>query len=95
MIVFNIPLLVPFRGVTRRQGILFEGEADWAEWSPFREYGLSTPWRCQRYGRNEIKTVRVVDVPELRQRTDAAARELRELDMKIQSLNWAVELIEA
>jgi len=39
VIVFDIPLLVPFRGVTRRQGILFEGEAGWAEWSPFREYG--------------------------------------------------------
>ena len=39
MIVFDIPLLVPFRGVTRRQGILFEGEAGRAEWSPFREYG--------------------------------------------------------
>ena len=38
MIVFDIPLQVPFRGVTRRQGILFEGEAGWAEWSPFREY---------------------------------------------------------
>ncbi len=47
-----------------------------------------------RYGRNEIKTVRVVDVPELRRKTDAAARELRELDMKIQELNWAVDLIE-
>ena len=39
MIVFDIPLRVPFRGITRRQGILFEGEAGWAEWSPFREYG--------------------------------------------------------
>ena len=39
MIVFEIPLKVPFRGVTRRQGILFEGEAGWAEWSPFPEYG--------------------------------------------------------
>lgn len=46
MIVFDIPLLVPFRGVTRRQGILFEGEAGWAEWSPFREYGdeEATSW---------------------------------------------------
>lgn len=39
MIVFDIPLQVQFRGVTRRQGVLFEGEAGWAEWSPFREYG--------------------------------------------------------
>lgn len=38
MIVFEVPLAVPFRGVTLRQGILFEGEAGWAEWSPFREY---------------------------------------------------------
>ena len=40
-----------------------------------------------RYGR-------MVDVPDLRRRTDAAARELRELDMKIQALNWSVDLIE-
>jgi len=38
VIVFDIPLRVPFRGVRRRQGILFQGEAGWAEWSPFREY---------------------------------------------------------
>ena len=38
--------------------------------------------------------MRVVDVPDLRRRTDAAARELRELDMKIQALNWSVDLIE-
>lgn len=39
MIVFDLPLKVPFRGITRRQGVLFEGPAGWAEWSPFVEYG--------------------------------------------------------
>lgn len=39
MIVYDIALRVPFRGLTRRQGVLFEGPAGWAEWSPFPEYG--------------------------------------------------------
>lgn len=36
--VFDIPMTLPFRGITRRTGILFEGPAGWAEWSPFPEY---------------------------------------------------------
>ena len=47
-----------------------------------------------RYGRNEIKYVRTIDVAKLRKDTDAYSKQLRELDMKIQSLNWTVDLIE-
>lgn len=36
--VYDIPLTTRFRGITRRQGVLFEGPAGWAEWSPFPEY---------------------------------------------------------
>lgn len=36
--VFSIPLPTRFRGVTRREGIVLEGPAGWAEFSPFREY---------------------------------------------------------
>jgi O-succinylbenzoate synthase len=36
--VFDIALTVPFRGIARRSGVLFEGPAGWAEWSPFPEY---------------------------------------------------------
>lgn len=39
MIVFDIPLRVAFRGITRRTGVLVKGPAGWAEWSPFPEYG--------------------------------------------------------
>lgn len=46
-----------------------------------------------RYARNEIKYVRMVDVPELRRATDAYSKQLRELDMRIQSLNWSIDLI--
>ena len=46
-----------------------------------------------RYGRNEIKFVRTIDVAELRRTTDNYSKQLRELDTKIQSLNWTVDLI--
>lgn len=36
--VYDIALTVGFRGITRRSGVLFEGPAGWAEWSPFPEY---------------------------------------------------------
>lgn len=39
MIVYDIAMRVPFRGLRRRQGVLLEGKAGWAEWSPFPEYG--------------------------------------------------------
>ena len=46
-----------------------------------------------RYGRNEIKHVRIINVADLRRTTDEYSKKLRELDTKIQSLNWTVELI--
>lgn len=47
-----------------------------------------------RYGRNEIKYVRTVDVAALRRSTDEYSKQLRELDTLIQSLNWTVDLVE-
>lgn len=46
-----------------------------------------------RYGRNEIRYVRTVDVAELRKETDAYCKQLRELDNLIQSINWTVDLL--
>jgi o-succinylbenzoate synthase len=36
--VYALPLRNRFRGITVREGMLFEGPAGWAEWSPFAEY---------------------------------------------------------
>ena len=47
-----------------------------------------------RYGRNELKYVRTVDVSLLRKQADSYAKQYRELDMKIQGLNWTVDLID-
>ena len=46
MIVYSIPLTLPFRGITIREGMLFEGPAGWGEFSPFLEYDAPTaaPW---------------------------------------------------
>ncbi|MCC2592126.1 o-succinylbenzoate synthase [Tessaracoccus sp. OS52] len=44
--VYDIALSTRFRGIERRQGMLFEGPAGWAEWSPFPEYddGIAARW---------------------------------------------------
>ena len=47
-----------------------------------------------RYGRNEIKYVRTIDVASLRRSADDYSKQLRELDTLIQSLNWTVDLVE-
>jgi O-succinylbenzoate synthase len=44
--VFSIPLRTRFRGITVREGLVFEGSAGWGEFSPFLEYDAPTsaPW---------------------------------------------------
>ena len=42
MITYSIGLRNRFRGITVREGVLFEGPAGWAEWSPFVEYDDAT-----------------------------------------------------
>lgn len=37
--VYAIPLRTRFRGITVREGIVFEGPAGWGEFCPFPEYG--------------------------------------------------------
>lgn len=47
-----------------------------------------------RYGRAELKTIRVADPVALRKDVDKTSKALRELDLRIQQLNWTTELIE-
>jgi len=44
--VVDIPLRVPFRGLTRREAVLLEGPRGWAEFAPFVEYpdAEATSW---------------------------------------------------
>ncbi|MCR5130492.1 MAG: DIP1984 family protein [Prevotella sp.] len=45
-----------------------------------------------RYGRAEIKYVTTIDVPALRKEIDTYSKQLRELDINIQALNFSTEL---
>jgi hypothetical protein len=44
--------------------------------------------------RSEIRSVATVDVAEMQKRLDALARDIRELDTRLQAANWAVDLAE-
>jgi len=47
-----------------------------------------------RYTRSEVKYVATVNVADLQKRVDELAKNYRELDARIQELNWQVELVE-
>ncbi|TNC25745.1 DIP1984 family protein [Amycolatopsis alkalitolerans] len=44
--------------------------------------------------RSELKMIAALPVAELRVRADALAREIRELDVRIQRANWEVDLLD-
>ncbi|MGH3351487.1 MAG: o-succinylbenzoate synthase [Nocardioides sp.] len=46
---FSLPMTTRFRGITEREGVVFEGDGGWGEWSPFLDYDVPEiePWlRC-------------------------------------------------
>ena len=47
-----------------------------------------------RYSRSEVKFKSTVNVTEVQKRADDLAKSYRELDARIQELNWKVELVE-
>jgi len=47
-----------------------------------------------RYGRNEIKNVITIDAKSLRTELNQCSQQYRELDMRIQTLNFTHELVE-
>ena len=55
-------------------------------------YGATTI-SVNRYSQNEIKFVRCIDPKELQKQIDKLAKEYRELDTKLQGINWTVDLV--
>ncbi|HZI98640.1 MAG TPA: DIP1984 family protein [Actinomycetales bacterium] len=49
--------------------------------------------RQDRYTRTELRYVSPLDVPSLRREADDVARQARELDTRIQEVNWTTELL--
>ena len=50
--------------------------------------------RQDRFMRSELRLVSALDVPELQGRVDELSKDYRELDARIQELNWATELVD-
>ena len=46
-----------------------------------------------RYGKNEVRFVRCINVKEMQSSIDRLAKEYREIDTKIQGINWTVDLL--
>jgi O-succinylbenzoate synthase len=55
-LVYSIPMRTRFRGLTRREGMLWSGPAGWAEFSPFWDYptALCQPWLQAAYEAAEL-----------------------------------------
>ena len=47
-----------------------------------------------RYTKSEVKYLSTVNVADLQKRVDELARRIRDLDTRIQALNWEVDLVE-
>jgi len=53
----------------------------------------STTINIHRYSQNEIKFVRCLEPKVVQKQIDKLAKEYRELDTKLQGLNWTVDLV--
>jgi len=54
---------------------------------------VSTKIKSDRYSHNEIKFVRCMDPKILQKQIDIYGKKYRELDTKLQGMNWTVDLI--
>lgn len=59
-----------------------------------REFATSASQKVDLYSNSEIKILSTVDVSTLQKQVDALSKEIRELEMKLQEANWAVDLVE-
>ena len=59
-----------------------------------RGFATSASQKIDLYSNSEIKILSTVDVAALQKQVDALSKEIRELEMKLQEANWAVDLAE-
>ena len=84
---FTLTDAIARRDVLRMRRLLYAGAADAAT-----GHVQNQPRMGVRQMRSELRYLSALDVPALRRQADDAAKELRELDNRIQQANWEVEL---
>lgn len=62
--------------------------------SILQDFAKSASEKFERYASTEIKIKSTIKVSEMQKQIDRISKELRELDFRIQELNWTTELIE-
>ena len=62
--------------------------------SALRSFLNEASAKVDRYSQKEIRILSTVKVSALQKQVDAASKDLRELDERIQGLNWTTELLE-
>lgn len=62
--------------------------------SILRAFLTEASQKVDRYSAKEIRVVSTVSVRDLQKQLDGLSKELRELDVRLQGLNWTVDLIE-
>lgn len=82
----------PFEGATLTDAIA-RRDATLRAKRLYQQVAEAGAGRQTRYSRSEVRFVPTVDVKALRTMADDAAKTYRELDTKIQQLNWSTELI--
>lgn len=60
----------------------------------YRDLAKAAAVTQDRLTRSEVRFQSTVSIPEITQRADSLAKEHRELDARIQALNWRVDLLE-
>ena len=59
----------------------------------YREIYETAIIKFHRYNQTEIKIVRSIDAKELQTKIDRLSKEYREIDTKLQGLNWTIDLL--
>ncbi|NMA86879.1 MAG: DIP1984 family protein [Tissierellia bacterium] len=72
---------------------LTERDGLWERRLTLSQIAESASIKQDRYTRTEIKYISTVNVRELQKEVDRLSKEYRELDTRIQGLNWTIDLI--
>ena len=62
--------------------------------SILQDFVKSASEKFERYSSSEIRIKSTVNVGEMQKDVDRISKEMRELDVKIQGLNWTTDLLE-
>lgn len=73
--------------LARREGL-------WKKRQSYSNIANQASFKFDRYSKTEIKNVTIIDVANLQEKVDGLSRDWRQLDTKIQALNWTVDLVE-